>query len=87
MVKRSFTVRALWDDEAKVYYSESDIDGLHIEAETLDEFESVMMDLAPDLIVANHMEKQAVSNINASNIASFIPAILWQRPTAQHMMA
>ncbi|WP_374624578.1 DUF1902 domain-containing protein [Devosia sp.] len=87
MVKRSFTVRALWDEEAQVYYSESDIDGFHIEAETIDEFESVMMDLAPDLIVANHMEKQAVSLVNASNLASFIPAILWQRPATPHVMA
>ena len=87
MVKRSFTVTALWDDDAKVYYSQSDIDGLHIEAETLDEFESIMMDLGPELIVANHMEKQAISGVNASNLASFIPTIVWQRPAAQHMLA
>lgn len=52
MARRSFTVDAKWDDEAKVYYSESDIIGLHIEAETLEEFEQVMMQEAPDLIVA-----------------------------------
>lgn len=83
MVKRSFTVRALWDDEAKVYYSESDIEGLHIEAETLDEFEATMMDLGPELIVANHMEWHTVAGINAGNIAQYIPAILWQRPAAR----
>ncbi len=87
MVKRSFTVRALWDDEAKVYYSQSDIDGLHIEAETLDEFEAIMMDLGPQLIVDNHMQTQVASGVDASNLASIIPAIVWQRPAPQHVMA
>jgi len=77
MVKRSFSVRALWDDEAKVYYSDSDIVGLHIEAATLDEFEAVLMDLAPSLVVANHMLE---SDIGSTPIAELIPAILWQRP-------
>ncbi|HTJ56988.1 MAG TPA: DUF1902 domain-containing protein [Devosiaceae bacterium] len=55
MAKRAFTVRAVWDDEAKIYYSESDIIGLHIEAPTVDEFEAVMREVAPELIVANHV--------------------------------
>jgi len=56
MVKRSFTLRALWDDQARIYYSESDIIGLHIEASTLDEFERAMMEMGPELIKANHIE-------------------------------
>lgn len=55
------------DDEARLlrdrdlgrrssgFYSRSDIRGLYIEAETLDEFESLVVDLAPDLIVENHL--------------------------------
>jgi hypothetical protein len=58
MVKRSFYVRAIWDPEAKVYYSESDIWGLHIEAATVDQFEEVMMDVAAELIVANHLSPE-----------------------------
>lgn len=53
-MKRSFFVRAIWDDEAKVFYSESDIDGLHIEAPTIDVFEEVVLDVAADMIAANH---------------------------------
>lgn len=34
----SFFVQAVWDEEAGVYISHSDIDGLHVEAATLDEF-------------------------------------------------
>ena len=39
---RHFFIKAIWDDEAQVFYSESDIKGLHIEAETLAEFEAVL---------------------------------------------
>ncbi|MGV8936214.1 MAG: DUF1902 domain-containing protein [Allorhizobium sp.] len=55
MVKRSYYVKALWDSEAKVFYSQSDIDGLHIEAADIDMFEEVLFDTAMDLIVANHI--------------------------------
>jgi hypothetical protein len=63
MVKRSFTVRALWDRDANVYYSESDIIGLHIETATLDEFEAVLFEVGPDLILANHMSRPATSPV------------------------
>lgn len=36
--KFRFYVRPVWDEEAKVYYSESNIFGLHIEGETEEEF-------------------------------------------------
>ncbi len=55
MVKRTFFVKAVWDPEAKVFYSESDIEGFHIEADTVDEFEEIIFDTAIDLIVANHI--------------------------------
>jgi Domain of unknown function (DUF1902) len=53
-MKKTFFIRAVWDPEAGVFYSESDIFGLHIEAKTVDEFEEVMRDVAADLIVSNH---------------------------------
>ena len=49
----SFFVKAVWDAEAGVFYSDSNIIGLHIEAETIEEFCEIMADLAPELILAN----------------------------------
>ena len=77
MSKRTFAVSALWDEEAKVFYSESEIIGLHIEAETLDEFERIMFELAPDLIIANHIARP---ELKRRDIRDLIPAILWNRP-------
>lgn len=56
-MKLRYFVTAIWDEEGQVYYSKSDIHGLHIEAETLDEFESLIVDLAPDLIIENHLSQ------------------------------
>lgn len=51
---RSFTVTAVWDPKVKVYYAQSDIRGLHIETASLDEFEDLLFEFAPQLIAANH---------------------------------
>ena len=80
MAKRMFSVTALWDDAAKVFYSESDIIGLHIEAPTVEEFEVVMMDVAPGLVIANHVSKAELETMAPEDI---IPAILWQRPAGK----
>ena len=80
MTKRMFSVTAHWDDEAKVFYSDSDIIGLHIEAKTIEEFESVMMEVAPGLVIANHVSKAELESAAPEDI---IPAILWQRPTGK----
>ena len=50
-MKRSYFVTAVWDSEAQVFYSESDVKGLHVEADTLEAFEALVVDLAPDLII------------------------------------
>ena len=50
---KSYYVKALWDPEASVWTSESDIPGLVIEANTLTEFESLMWELAPEMLAAN----------------------------------
>lgn len=80
MAKRIYSVTAHWDDEAKVFYSDSDIIGLHIEAATLEEFEAVMMDVAPGLVIANHVSRDELASLAPEDI---IPAILWQRPTGK----
>ncbi|MBK8458177.1 MAG: DUF1902 domain-containing protein [Phyllobacteriaceae bacterium] len=78
-MKRTYSIAALWDDEAKVFYSESDIIGLHIEAGTIEEYETVMHEVAVELIVANHLTASEIAN---KSLKDLMPAILWQRPIA-----
>ncbi len=82
-MKRTFTVKAVWDDEAQVFYAQSDIEGLHIEAASLDEFEEIIIDAAPELIMANH---RSVSEIAERPLKDLIPAILWQRSETEGKM-
>ncbi len=77
MLKRTYRVEAVWDDEAKVYYAKSEIDGLAIEAPTLDEFEEIMLELAPELIVVNHVLQRGLAN---QPMKDLVPTLLWQRP-------
>ena len=77
-MQRTFFVRAVWDEENKVYFSETDIEGLHIETATLEEFEAVMQDAAPELIVSNHV---TAADYQSQRLADLIPSILWQRPS------
>lgn len=82
-MKRTFKVTAVWDVDAKVFYSQSDIEGLHIEAADLDEFEEIMMDVAPELIIANH---RTAPEIAEHSFKDLIPAILWQRPETEKVV-
>jgi hypothetical protein len=77
MVKRAFHVTAVWDDEAQVYVADSDVIGLHIETSSIDEFEEIMLDVAPELIVANHLTAE---DIAGKPYKDLVPAIFWQRP-------
>ncbi len=77
MTRRSFTISAIWDEEAQIYYSESDIVGLHIEAPSLEAFESIMSEVAPELIVTNHLSKPDLVH---SALVDLIPTIIWRRP-------
>ena len=76
-MKRTFYVQAHWDAEAKVFYSESDIEGLHIEASTIEQFEEVLFDVAVELIFANHI---SAHDLASTPIRELVPGILWQRP-------
>lgn len=51
----TFHITAIWDDEAGLFCSDSNIVGLHVEAETIEEFRAIAADLAPELILANHI--------------------------------
>ncbi len=54
-----YTVTAVWDTEAEVYGSRSDIVGLNVEAATLSEFVDLVEALAPELMRDNGMAKAA----------------------------
>ena len=73
----SFSVSAIWDEEAQVYYSESDIVGLHLEAATIEEFESEMKRLAPELIMENHFTP---SDFKHKSLMELLPSIFFNRP-------
>ena len=49
----SFYVKAVWDAEAGVWYSESDIPGLVLQTDNLEEFEDLIRHFAPDLLASN----------------------------------
>ena len=49
----SFYVKAIWDPEAEVWCSESNIPGLVLETATLSEFESLARHFAPELLAEN----------------------------------
>lgn len=76
-MKKSFFVRAHWDGEAGVFYSESDIIGLHIEASTIEAFEKTMHDSAVELIIANHVTPKMMAT---TPLQDLIPSIFWNRP-------
>jgi hypothetical protein len=77
VVRKIFTVTAVWDEEAGVYFSDSDISGLHVETESLEEFERELFDVAAELIVANHMTAAEISSAPRKDV---IPAILYKAP-------
>ena len=83
-MKRTFYVKALWDEEVNVWYCESDILGLAIETRTLDEFEEVMNDVAIELIMSNHM---STDDLVSNSIRDLVPTIIWQRPQEQAVAA
>ena len=72
-----FLVTAVWDDEAQVFYAESNITGLHIEAATIEEFETVMMEVGPTLVMENHITKRDLSE---KSILDMIPSIFLRLP-------
>jgi hypothetical protein len=72
-----FYVKAVWDTEAGVWISESDIIGLHVEAKTLEEFEATAAELGPQLIVENHITKRDLAQRSLSEL---IPWIKFRAP-------
>lgn len=52
-MKQKFKVIAVWDPEVEVFTSTSNIPGLVVEAETFEEFVSLVEVLAPEMLEAN----------------------------------
>jgi Domain of unknown function (DUF1902) len=52
-MNQKFKVTAIWDPEVKVFTSDSNIPGLVVEAETFEEFVSLVEALAPEMLEAN----------------------------------
>lgn len=69
-----FYVRAIWDEENKIWYSDTNIIGLFIETETLEEFEEVKNEFADELIEANH------STENEDQLKEFCWTVPFNRP-------
>jgi hypothetical protein len=65
-----YHVEAKWDPEAKVWVSESDVPGLVIEAETLAEFESLILDLMPE-ILADNQGKEGRASVELTSRRTF----------------
>lgn len=84
MKRRTFSIKAVWDEDAKVFFSQSDIKGLYIEAKTIDEFEAIVLDCAVELIIANHI---SAPDLAKKPFKDLIPTILWQRPEAEPCVA
>jgi uncharacterized membrane protein YqgA involved in biofilm formation len=74
---RTYHVKAIWDVDSKLWISESDIEGLHIEAATLDEFEAILNDVGGELVAANHVSDMDLERFKARDL---IPAIVFVRP-------
>jgi len=49
-MSQSFYVKAFWDAEASVWCSESNIPGLVLQTETLEEFQDLIQHFAPELL-------------------------------------
>ena len=52
-MSKSYYVEAVWDAEAEVYVSKTNIPGLVVEAATQTEFFEIAHELAPELLRAN----------------------------------
>ncbi|MEM9422995.1 MAG: DUF1902 domain-containing protein [Pseudomonadota bacterium] len=75
MNKRTFYIKAIWDEEASIFVSESDIIGLHIEASSIEEFEEVMWESATEIIVENHIKPQ---EFEQKELRDLIPGIVFK---------
>jgi hypothetical protein len=82
-VKKSYDVRAIWDEENEIWYSESDLIGLHVEAKTFPEFQEMVHEFAAELIVTNHYCDEDLEQ----DLRDLIPAIVISQSEKQTQAA
>ncbi len=83
--KHEFYVNAVWDEEANVFYSKSNIKGLHIEADTIEEFSDLVKEFAPELIFNNHFKTEYMQNLSAQ--VQKIPARVQKKSLHEQLTA
>ena len=66
--------------EVRFKVADSDIEGLHIEADSIDAFESTLHDVAAELVAANHVTDADLHKFTARDL---IPAIVFVKPEPQ----
>lgn len=73
----NFYIRPRWDDEAKIYYSDSNIIGLHLEAPSIDELFAIADEVAIDLVLANHISQDDI--FAKLSYGKWCPKIGWHK--------
>lgn len=76
MANPIFHIKAVRDEEAGVYWSKSDIAGLHIEGETFEEFEQLAEEFAAELILENHLD---LGEMLRKDLRDRIPVVILTR--------
>ena len=71
----TFHITAVWYEDSGVFCSDSNIVGLHIEAETIEEFRAAAIDLGPEMILANHVTND---DLLTEPLKNLIP-VIWGR--------
>ena len=61
MSDKEYLIHAIWDAKAGVFYAQSDVPGLNVEAATLQELLEVLQDVVPELLAANGGKREATS--------------------------
>ena len=83
-MQRSFSVQAIWDEEEQIWFCESDIIGLHVEAASLEEFYDLVNEFASDLIVSNHYSE---SDLSGTSLRDLIPSVVITQKADQSKVA
>ena len=78
----AFHITAIWDEDTGVFYSESNIVGLHIEAETIEEFRATAVDLGPEMILANHVTND---DLLTKSLKDLIP-VIWGSTSGDRLL-
>ena len=55
-----------------MFCCESDIEGMHVEADTLDEFQRLIAEHAPEQVIANHLKARQIARMS---LVDLVPAI------------